>query len=324
MNTSTQQASSLDAVRFIKMLIKWKKQILIVFVVSFAGAYFLTYLITPLYKSSTVVYPFNLENYSKESSTEQMVQLLKSEDVKENLINAFDLYKHYKIDTSGKSPRLDIMKQLDENITITKTEYESVDISILDKDPLIASAMCDSIITFMDKKALYLVRQKAAEKYALLNSRLQNKKQEMDSLVNLQTEISRKYGVLDYENQVLGFSREYYHSLGGGGSSSRMEEAKKNLEEMGNESFSLKENLWRVRGQYNDIKNLAEEAKADLSKVITFHNLITQAVPAEKKDSPKRVLLAMLVSLSVLAVALLVIIYQEYYKQKFDAEMNNA
>ncbi|MEP7264144.1 MAG: hypothetical protein ABI772_06595 [Bacteroidota bacterium] len=311
-----------NAINLIKMLVKWRKQITTLFIITLLVSYAATWLITPMFKSTTVVYPFNLGNYSKESATEQMVQLFKSEDVKENLIKAFALYKHYDIDTSGSSPRHEIMLMLDENISVNKTEYESVEINILDKDPKIAAQMCDSIIVFMDKKALTLIREKARENMLVSENRLAEKKVEMDSMLIQQKELSEKYGILDYENQVIGFSREYYRSMGGGGSSSKMEQAKRNLEEKGNEAFSLKENLWRVRGQYNDIKKQREDFESDYTKEISFHNLVTKAVPAEKKDSPKRMVLSLLITLSVMSVALLVIIYQEYYKKQFDESIS--
>ncbi len=311
----------LDAISFIKLLVKWRKNLLYLFIVSGLVSYAATWLITPLYKSTTVIYPFNLGNYSKESATEQLVQLIKSEDVKEGLIKSFGLYAHYDIDTTGKSPRHEIMLQLEENISINKTEYESVEISILDKDPMTAARMCDSILVFMDRKALTLVREKAKENLTVTQNRLAAKKAEMDSMLAIQNELSSKYGILDYESQVLGFSREYYRSLGEGGSTSRIEQARRNLEEKGNEAFSLKENLWRIRGQYNDLKKQAEDFQSDLNKEVSFHNLVTKAVPAEKKDSPKRVLLSLLLTLSVMVLGLLVIIYQEFYKKQFDKSL---
>ena len=311
-----------NAIRFIRMLIKWKKQLLQVFIASAIISYLLTFLITPLYKSNAVVYPYNLNVYSKESATEQMVQLLKSEDVREDLIKAFDLYKHYDIDSTGSAPRTKIMKQLDENISINKTEYESVEMNILDADPMIAKRMCDSMIVFMDHKALHLLREKAGENLKFFGRRLAEKKAEMDSMVAEETKLSMEYGVLDYENQTLGFTREYYHYLGQGGSSSKMEQEKRNLEEKGNVSFSLKENLWRVRGQYNELKKVYEDEAMNFTKDITFHNQITKAVAAEKRDSPKRTLLALLVTISVTVLAILVIIYFEFYKKRFEAELS--
>ena len=323
MNSSElSSTSNFNAIRFVKLLIKWRKQLLIVFIASAVLSYLLTFLITPLYKSTAVFYPFNLNVYSKESATEQMVQLLKSEDVKESLIKSFNLYEHYDIDTAGSAPRFIMLKQLEERININKTEYESVELSILDADPKTAALMCDSMLAFMDKKALFLIREKAGENILTFGKRMQEKKAEMDSMVKILTDLSTSYGVLDYENQVLGFSREYYQYLSNGSSSSRMEEAKRNLQDKGNESFSLKENLWRERGQYNDLKKIYEDELTNFTKTITFHNLVTAAVPAEKKESPKRTLLALLFSLSIMVVAILVIIYQDIYKTQFEKELS--
>jgi hypothetical protein len=54
--------------------------------------------ITPKYKSTAIVYPTNLFEYSKESTTEQMFQILLSNDIKFKMLNAFNLDKHYNLD----------------------------------------------------------------------------------------------------------------------------------------------------------------------------------------------------------------------------------
>jgi hypothetical protein len=79
-----------------------------------------------------------------------------------NLVSAFDLYSHYDVDSTGSYPRFEIMKRLEENISVSKTEFESIEISIIDENPKTAAAMCDSILSFVDQKAISLVRVRAS------------------------------------------------------------------------------------------------------------------------------------------------------------------
>jgi capsular polysaccharide biosynthesis protein len=66
----------------VDILLKWKLHLAIIVVVTVAVSAIISspLVITPLYKSYTVVYPSNISPYSDENETEQMVQILQSRD----------------------------------------------------------------------------------------------------------------------------------------------------------------------------------------------------------------------------------------------------
>ncbi|CAN5640078.1 hypothetical protein BH11BAC2_BH11BAC2_07710 [soil metagenome] len=323
MTSPAQATDKLDAIRLLKILSKWKKQLLYVFI----GAVVVSIIITmpvfmkPMFKATAIIYPVNLQPYSKETPTEQLVQLLNSEEVRDQLIRSFDLYKHYEIDPKGNYPRFEIMKRLDENISIEKTEYESVEINVFDTDPKKAALMADSISGFLDAKAISLLRERSAEIAVIMYNQFINKKHEMDSLENRLVELRTRYGLLDFENQVQGFSREYYRASSGGGANSRMEQALKNLEMYGGEYTNISSLLIGIRKEYGDFKYKYELALTDQKKVLTFHNVITKPSIPERKDSPKRTLIILLFSVSAMFIALLVIIYQEHFRKQLASEL---
>ena len=122
---------------------------------------------------------------------------------------------------------------------------------------------------------------------------------------------------------VEGFSREYYRAVGSGGANSKLESTRKNLEEKGGEYVFLKEILWKVRGEYITYKLSYEQALTDTKKEMKFHNVISKATPPERKDSPKRTLIMLMFTAGMMLFALLVIIYQEHFKNRFDKELNS-
>ena len=68
-----------------------------------------------------MIYPSNLIAYSTESSTEQMLQLTQSYDIRDKIINTFHLFEHYNIDTlKNKTFKSEVYKKYDENIIIKK------------------------------------------------------------------------------------------------------------------------------------------------------------------------------------------------------------
>jgi uncharacterized protein involved in exopolysaccharide biosynthesis len=87
-----------------KIFFRWKWHLLSIAVVAallaavFSGSFF----IKPKYKSYALVYPSNIAPYSDESESEQMLQWLQSQDIRDSIIRKFNLAEHYRIDSSYK------------------------------------------------------------------------------------------------------------------------------------------------------------------------------------------------------------------------------
>ena len=306
-----------DVLFLVSILVKYRIHLLLitVFSVTLAVIFSSAAFIKPKFKSTAVVYPSNLIPYSTESPTEQMLQLFESEDIRDELIRDFDLFKHYEIDTTQKFPLTMVYNQMNENIHIDKTRFESVEIEVMDTDPMIASRLVDSLISKMDQKARIMQRQKSAEVVVIYKNQVDMKKAEMDSMEKELMNIRSNYGILDFEEQVNSFSRIYYTELAAGrariGGDRPIDKVMTNLQENGGAYMSLKEHLWRIRGTYNDLKVKYEDALKDLSKQLTYSNVVTRPIPAEKKSYPVRSLIVLLFTVSMLAVSFMILVLVE-------------
>ncbi len=321
MNDKSSARQGFDVLFLVSILVKYRIHLLLitVFSVTLAVIFSSEAFIKPKFKSNAIVYPSNLIPYSTESPTEQMLQLFESEDIKIELIRDFDLFKHYQIDTSQTFPLTRIYAEMNENIHIDKTRFESIEIEVMDTDPKVASNMADSLIAKMHKKARAIQREKFAEVVVIYKNQMDLKKSEMDSMENALMSIRRNYGILDFEEQVNSFSRIYYTEMAAGrariGGDRPMDKVMADLQEHGGDYMALKEHLWRIRGTYNDIKVKYEVALNDLSKELTYTNLVTRPIPAEKKSYPVRSLIVLLFTGSMLAVSLLILVLVENSKR---------
>jgi len=324
MSSETNMNDKLDLIGIIRIAHKWRKHLLVVFIGSIVVSFLFTLPIfmKPMYKATAIVYPVNITPYSEESPTEQMLQLFNSEDVKDKLIIAFDLYKHYEIDPQSNLPRFNLLRKLDENISVEKTEYESVEINVYDTDPVVAAHMCDSLTKFMDQKAINLVRERTKEIIVILKGQYDSKQAEMDSMEAALRVLRTEFGIIDFKSQARGFSREFYKAKVQG-EARQLEQDRKNLAEKGGEYVALEENLLSVRQTYNQVKVKYDQALTDLVKVASFHNDITRALPPEKKDSPKRSIIMLLFSMSMLLFALVIVIYKDYYQPRINEQLKN-
>ncbi len=275
--------------------------------------------IKPRYKSEAILYPSNLNKYSEESSSEQMIQLLGASEIRDSIVKAFNLYDHYEIDSiKNKSHRTEMIKQYDQNVSINKTEYESVNIVVYDTDPVYAAGIIDSMIVYFNKKARALQREKSYEVLHMAKSRMQIKKAEMDSMEIIIQGYRDKFGLLDYKTQAQEYARAYGKALQSG-SPRAISETKQmlfTLGDKGGEFNSLTEHLWRIRGTYNDLKQDYENSINDVTKELTYENLITQPVPADKKSYPIRWLIVVVSVFCSLFMAFLLLLFLDSQKGK--------
>jgi len=80
----------------INLLLKWRIHLMVILAVALVLAVIFSspFFITPKFKSVGVVYPANVSPYSEESETEQMFQILQSQDIMDSVITKYDLSKH--------------------------------------------------------------------------------------------------------------------------------------------------------------------------------------------------------------------------------------
>lgn len=296
-----------------QLILRWKKHLIIVGLISLVGSILFSspFFIKPKYKSFALIYPSNLIAYSTESATEQMLQLTQSYDIRDKIINTFHLFEHYNIDTlKNKTFKSEVYKKYDENIIIKKTEYESMEITVYDTDPLIASQIADSIVHYFDLKARSLQIEKSHEVMVIALDQLKNKKNQLDSMENLLHDYSTKYGLLDYKSQSKEVTRAYMRGLTSNDTKVIKESNRimQGLMDKGTEFNSINEHLWRLRGTYNDLKLIYENAYRDVYKELTYANVVTRPFPSDKKAYPVRWLIVLISVGSSLLLAFMILL----------------
>jgi len=307
--------ASLSLIQLIK---KWKKQLMIVAVISIVLSFIFTlpFFIPPMFKSTAIVYPENLSPYSTESATEQLLQLLESDEIKMELIKDFKLYAHYEIDSTKKTALTTVFKQLAGNLSINKTDYESVKIEMMDTDPLQAKQMADSIIEKGNRLARKLYREKTMEAYVVAKTQFDMKENELDSADKVLTELRMKSGIIEFSQQTREISRAYYTSILNKSNNVRLEEMFQKLQQYGSDYVTLNEKINYTRGVYNNYKQYVENAEKDLTKELSYSNVVTPPMIPDKKAYPVRSLIMLMFTASVVFLSFVVIIIYENSQEK--------
>lgn len=291
-----------------KIISKWKWHILIITVVAtilsivFSAPYF----IHPKYKSSATLYPANIVCYSDESESEQMLEIMTSDDIKFSIIEQYDLYEHYYLDSTANGSLAKMIKYYDDNVIIEKTPNDAVKITVCDEDPQVAANMVNSIIECFDNLVLKNNAEKSEELFTIYSCSLKEKAHVIDSLSDLLKKYGTEYGMIDEKSQT----RAYSEAVAQGRASGDATTILNNWQEYGAEYKKTDSLLNNTILRYNRDLKVCEDAKRDMNKKQTFSNVISKPYPADKKFYPVRWLIALLSAIGgcligILAVAII-------------------
>ncbi len=302
----------------------WKRKIHFVIVgiiaIVLSGIFSGSTFIKPKFKSTARIYPSNLSELSEESKSEQMLEIINSNDIKFKMFDAFGLDEVYGIKKDDPHYTTYMFDIYNNNVGASKTEFETVEIKVLDHLPQRASDMCDSIIHFYNKKVGEIHKAKDWEMVEISNRQLTNKQIEFDSLKVKLDQIRKESDILDFDNQVAEVTRGYMNALTSGrGSSSntkKITDMYDNLAEKGSEAVWLQSQFISVIAALDSLNRLHDVYLNEYEKDITYAHVVESPFPADKKSYPVRWLIVAFSTISAVFLALLVFLVLDYRKEE--------
>jgi capsule polysaccharide export protein KpsE/RkpR len=311
----------------LQLVIKWKWHLIILAVCAALVSLIVSspVFMKPRFKSVAYIYPSNVMPYSDESETEQMLQWVNSKQVRDSVILKFDLAKHYGISPDEKYFASTLEYMYTKNVSISKTQYESVEVSVTDIDPVMARDMVNAILYFTDQKIRATHSVKYKEVVVAFEKILKAKAIEIDSVKSAYRQIATQYGIYDVEGQSQEITRGELRTVSGGGGGINTKDVQRLKEGMMEKSGDLLFLGNRIEGlaiEYSQIMQKYDVARFDIDKNFTFVNVVTPPTVADKKSYPKRLLVMFYFVAGTLLISLLSIAVIERRRQA--AETENA
>lgn len=276
------------------------------------------FFITPKFKSSARVYPSNISAISEESETEQMLEIMNSIDIKLKMMVAFNLDEVYKIDKDFPQYMTAMLGEYNKHVAARKTEFETVEIQIMDEEPTRAKLMCDSLIHFYNLKVREMHAAKNWEMVKILKDNLDIRSKERDSIMELLTVNRNNYQILDFQQQVPEITRGYMRALAEGRENSAgMREIRKiydNMIHKGAETHILENRFVNLVQTIDSLKSLYDINISEAQKEITYSHIVENPLLPDKKAHPVRWIIVAFSLMSALFVALLAFMVLDFKK----------
>ena len=331
-NKNSYNFSSIGLLHF--ALSKWKPLIILPAIMFVASALISLYAIKVKYKSSVIMFPAAQTSISKillsmsgggedgitsigeEEQAENLLQVLHSEHIRSKIIEKYDLLNHYRIDPNDKYKFTKLFKKYKGNIKFKRTEYMSIEVSVMDEDPQMAADIANDIAALLDSTMNIILKERAVkalkiverEYYALAN---QIKELE-DSL-----EILGSLGVYEPEMQAQALSEAYSQAVAAGKKEAARQLQKEIdiLARYGSRYTNImlflefeKENLSQLKSKYT-------EARVEAEQRVPHKFVVDSAFKAERKSYPKRSLIVIFSSLATFILTFIGLLIIENWKE---------
>jgi uncharacterized protein involved in exopolysaccharide biosynthesis len=324
--------STFESTNFLLFLFNWRKPLIFVVIVAvFSSVIFSSpYFIPPKYKSTVILYPAatsavskalltdnisgtkDILDFGEDAETEQLLQILNSNRIRDRIIERYDLMNHYGIDTNSRYRLTRLYKEYENNISFKRTEFMAVRITVLDKEPQIAADIANEISQLLDSTKNDMQRQRAQRAFEIVKNQYFKIRDEIKQMEDSLTKL-RALGIHDYESQAEMINQQLAIELAANNNQGvrRLEEKLEILAKFGGPYVSLRDALEHERKQLSMLRARYEEAKTDAEEVLPVKFIVNSAYKAERKSYPIRWLIVLITTASSFLFTIILLLILE-------------
>ncbi len=301
------------------LIYMWKKRmiLLIVSLVAAVASIVVSYQITPKYKSSVIMFPTTGASISKsllssnymgrqdaygfgeEEQAEQLLQVLNSALIRERIMVKYKLMEHYDIDPSSKYPYTQLNAEYRNNISARRTEFMSVEVAVMDKDPQMAADIANDISDLIDTVYSAMKKERALAALKLVEYEYL----EAEENINLLQESVQKMG------------QEISASITQSGNNN-ISTAMKALAEHGGTVLTMTNRLDHETDVLADLRQRYKEARVEAVQNLPHKFIVDRAYASEKKAYPKKSIIVMVSTASAFLLTLILLIIIDSLKDR--------
>lgn len=301
------------------LIYMWNKRLIliIVSVVAAIASIIVSFQITPKFKSSVIMFPTTGASISKsllsanymgrqdaygfgeEEQAEQLLQVLNSEVIRARIMEKYNLMEHYEIDPSEKYPYTRLNNEYKKNISFRRTEFMSVEIEVMDKDPQKAADIANDISDLVDTVYNSMKKQRAQAAYELVEAEY----------------LEAEDNIAAMQEYVQEMGQDISAKMKQTGSNSTTDVVKA-FAEHGGTFLTMANRLDHETEILADLRQRYKEARVEAIQNLPHKFIVDQAYASEKKAYPKKSIIVMVSTASAFLLTLILLIIIDGLKDR--------
>jgi len=307
----------------------WKNKKPIFIITGFAAivSIVVSFLITPMYLSSAIVFPAASGNVSfdaqrnvkaaamdfgEEEQAEQLVQILQSSRIKDRIVKKYHLLANYDISESDPNKYYKLNKAYYGNFSFNRTRFGSIQIDVLDKDPKKAADMANDIVDLIDTVKNEMIRERTIPAFEINLRKKKQMEHERDSLLTRLEELAQ-LGVLPNDVRAT-----LYQALVDSKSAAEKAEIQRKID-INTKYGSVYDGLEYQRNEkivkIEDFRVSYEQAESDANAKFNHKFVVEKAVVADRKEKPKRMIIVLVSTIGGFIFGLFFLLIQHRVKE---------
>ncbi len=304
---------------------KWKP-LLIIAIIAAIGSAIVSFYLPEKFKAQVVLFPAQNNNLSRaflsqqaddtkdflafgeDNNADQLLQVLKSDALMYALEKRFDLLKYYKLDDKWDKYYL-FKGYYGELFEYKVTEYESLEITVYDQNPKMASAMANAAADIADSLMRQITQQRAKAAFMIVKAEYDSAVVAADKLED-SLKFYNKLGMLEWQYQARSLTQGYADAVVKG-SPEAIKTLSDKISMFGQYGKGFMELTNELEGSYEWFKQIRAsymQAKINAEQSIPAFFVVDRAVPADRKTYPIRALVVLIGTGVALVFSILVIL----------------
>jgi len=331
-STPLVDVENLNSTNLLILLFRWRKPILIV---SFAAALLssgVSLMMKERFKSSVTMFATQQHSfgeqlletvkkedvlaYGEEADAERLMQVLTSDQIRNRIIEEFDLWTVYDIPRDAKGARAKIAREYTENVTARITKFGSIEVTALDENPDRARDIANGVAAYADSVSNKIRSVRAQEAFQYAQTSLTQLESELTLLEDSMTVLHR-LGVYNYEDQIAALTEQYGTSIATG-HPDRALKIKETLDFLSKYGTLFHKLESEIEGAYDKLAVLRKRydlMNIDIQSNLPAKFIVDEATAADKKSFPVRWLIVVMSTASAFVFTVIFLLIMDTYKR---------
>ncbi|MBL7936772.1 MAG: hypothetical protein JNM51_13285 [Bacteroidia bacterium] len=323
-----------ESIRLLAKIYLWRKKLIIVSSLAAIVSLVLSFIISPQYKSTAVVFPSRTFSVSKllieqnqgaqedymdlgdEDDAEKLLQILNSNEIRTLVADKYDLWTNWDIEKNTVYSHHYLKMKWEDMVTFKRTNFVSIKVEVYDYVANRSADIANSILSYADSVKFRMTREVAKQALEITKEEYFTTIDRINELEDSLQKI-KELGVLDNNAEIKAYSKSMAQAIEKGNESAqkKLQEKLDILKKYGTAFDYVYTNLKKYRLKYPIIKNKYDEALVNYNRPLTSKFIVDKAVPNEKKAKPIKWLIILISTSSAFLLAFLYLLFTERFTE---------